>query len=119
MFCHITQDTLNVMKIVIINALPKLQLLPFCFVGQSCDGIIGRVIWPICKLEGVQGGGRAEIVFCCLHVLTELSLTIFLVQKKKSKFECCEPHNHNFRSGNLDIPDSMWRKHNSDSHGLF
>jgi len=22
------------MKIVIINALPKLQLLPFCFVGQ-------------------------------------------------------------------------------------
>jgi len=34
MFCHITKDVLNVMKIVIINALPKLQLLPFCFVGQ-------------------------------------------------------------------------------------
>jgi len=34
MFCHITKDALNVMKIVIINALSKLQLLPFCFVGQ-------------------------------------------------------------------------------------
>jgi len=34
MFCHITKDALNVIKIVIINALPKLQLLPFCFVGQ-------------------------------------------------------------------------------------
>jgi len=37
MFCRITQDTLNVMKIVIINALPKLQLLPFCFVGQYTE----------------------------------------------------------------------------------
>jgi len=34
MFCHITKVGLNVMKILIINALPKLQLLPFCFVGQ-------------------------------------------------------------------------------------
>jgi len=34
MFCYITKDALNVMKIVIIKALPKLQLLPFCFVGQ-------------------------------------------------------------------------------------
>jgi len=34
MFCHITKDALNVIKILIINALPKLQLLPFCFVGH-------------------------------------------------------------------------------------
>jgi len=34
MFCHITKVGLNIMKIVIINAFPKLQLLPFCFVGQ-------------------------------------------------------------------------------------
>jgi len=47
MFCHITKDALNVMKIVINNALPKLQLLPFCFAGQcTCSSEFLWAEWP-------------------------------------------------------------------------
>ncbi len=31
------------------------------WVEGSGDGIIGRAIGPICKLEGVQGGGGGQI----------------------------------------------------------
>ncbi len=30
----------------------------------SGDGVIGRAVGPICKLEGVQGGGRTELMWC-------------------------------------------------------
>jgi len=33
------------MKIVIINALPKLQLLPFCFVGQYGTPDTSNATW--------------------------------------------------------------------------
>ncbi len=31
----------------------------------SDDGIIGQAVGPICKLEGVQGGGGADLM-CCM-----------------------------------------------------
>jgi len=52
---------MNVMKIVIINALPKLQLLPFCFVGQNgCWPVISCIscafdntcFVDLCRCEG-------------------------------------------------------------------
>jgi len=33
--CHKTKDASNVMKMIITNVWPKMQLLPFCFVGQN------------------------------------------------------------------------------------
>ncbi len=35
------------------------------WVEGSVDGIIGRAVGPICKLEGVQGGGRTDLM-CCM-----------------------------------------------------
>ncbi len=35
------------------------------WVEGSGDGIIGRAVGPICKLEGVQGGGRTDLM-CCM-----------------------------------------------------
>ncbi len=28
------------------------------------SGVIGRAVGPICKLEGVQGGGRTDLMWC-------------------------------------------------------
>ncbi len=30
----------------------------------SGDGIIGRAVGPICKLKGIQGGGRTDLMWC-------------------------------------------------------
>ncbi len=45
------------------------------WVEGSGDGVIGRAVGPICKLKGIQGGGRTDLMWCIQSMMIGVSVT--------------------------------------------